>query len=652
MKKIFYLLKEKKISNYIGLCVLIVLNLFLMYCYFFMGKSIKSEEVASVNVKKLAYVMNVGQTETVIANNTGSNNDVLWSSSDKEVVDVSNCKGNTCEIIGKKIGETTITVKLSDDNYDTFIVKISEAEILYFYEHINFKGDSSYDSDKKSSPSSNIDETYKKIGAYYCKNVNCSYKSLGKYHALIYDDALYEFEYSSGEYSIVSDKLNDFDSYSIIDSETSVLGYQVSTKDTNNIESKIYLNKLGDFLADKYSDSIINYEFQNKEILILTDFNYDKTYFVNSSNGNIIREYNFYSYGVLKYQIDNKVIYGLSTDFFSEQVLIDENYNLIADGTNFYVCRKYNNQLYLIKNSGDDKYYIYSSNGTMEEKSNIKKIFDMYDKYIVVVNENNKIALIDYQANNVVEFDDWKDEYSYIFLSSGLKNYNEKQEYYIVFENKNIEYGVNGHALVNYYNSDTNQKDSYLQNYTGAEGKAKPVLYLYPTKKTNVTVSLEGFSPLTTTYPKYHNLWEVTAYSNGNLYDKDGNYYYALYWEEESPRLVDFSTGFYVEKKDATKFLEEKLKLIGLNQKERNEFIMYWLPVLEKNGKNLVYFELTDELESYTHLNIKPIPDSLLRVTIHIKKVDHNPNIKEEQLKSFTRSGFTAVEWGGINYEG
>ena len=77
---------------------------------------------------------------------------------------------------------------------------------------------------------------------------------------------------------------------------------------------------------------------------------------------------------------------------------------------------------------------------------------------------------------------------------------------------------------------------------------------------------------------------------------------------------------------------------------------MYWLPILEKNGKSLVYFELTDELESYTHLNINPKPDSLLRVTIHIKKVDHYTHIKEENLTPFKRKGFTAVEWGGINY--
>ena len=113
---------------------------------------------------------------------------------------------------------------------------------------------------------------------------------------------------------------------------------------------------------------------------------------------------------------------------------------------------------------------------------------------------------------------------------------------------------------------------------------------------------------------------------------------------------MDFSEGFYVERDEAIDFLESKLNYIGFNEKERNEFIMYWLPVLEKNGKSLVYFELTEERESYNKLIISPKPDSMLRVVIHIKKVDKKVDIKKESLTKFRRSGFTAVEWGGTTY--
>ena len=75
---------------------------------------------------------------------------------------------------------------------------------------------------------------------------------------------------------------------------------------------------------------------------------------------------------------------------------------------------------------------------------------------------------------------------------------------------------------------------------------------------------------------------------------------------------------------------------------------MYWLPILEKNEKNLVYFELTEEREAYNKLNINPTPDSLLRVAIHVKKVDKKVKIKEQELTTFERVVFTAVEWGGV----
>ena len=48
--------------------------------------------------------------------------------------------------------------------------------------------------------------------------------------------------------------------------------------------------------------------------------------------------------------------------------------------------------------------------------------------------------------------------------------------------------------------------------------------------------------------------------------------------------------------------------------------------------------------------NIYPKVDSLLRVTIHIKKVDGFVSIKEQVLPKFNRVGFSAVEWGGVTY--
>lgn len=175
----------------------------------------------------------------------------------------------------------------------------------------------------------------------------------------------------------------------------------------------------------------------------------------------------------------------------------------------------------------------------------------------------------------------------------------------------------------------------------------KPILYLYPEKTMNVSVKIKHSDRISTSYPKYNNGWNVVAHPNGDLYDQNNNYYYALYWDELKPIDVDFTEGFYVTKENAINFLEEKLTIIGLNNRERNEFIMYWLPKLEQNEKSLVYFELTEERQMNNELIINPKPDSLLRINMHIKKVDKEVEIKEQTLKTFERKGFVAVEWGG-----
>ena len=57
----------------------------------------------------------------------------------------------------------------------------------------------------------------------------------------------------------------------------------------------------------------------------------------------------------------------------------------------------------------------------------------------------------------------------------------------------------------------------------------KPVLYLYPETEMNVEVKFSKTELLTTTYPKYIDSWNVKVLPNGDMYDQNGKYYYALY---------------------------------------------------------------------------------------------------------------------------
>ena len=294
----------------------------------------------------------------------------------------------------------------------------------------------------------------------------------------------------------------------------------------------------------------------------------------------------------------------------------------------------------------DSVYKLYKVVNKKLEEVDLSNLFDSTYKVRSVLNgaafivSDDKYYLVDLKNNDKKEFDQVlptdKIDLEY--------DYDNKNVY--VFQRDEDDYEKGCFEYI--YTPAT--KELEFKDKMGCGGIAKPVLYLYPKEKTDVTVSFAHSNLLTTTYPKFVNEWKVTANPNGDLYDKDGKYYYGLYWEETLVHPVSFDEGFYVTKDDAIKFLEEKLSYIGLNDRERNEFIMYWLPILEKNGKSLVYFELTEERESVNKINITPKPDSLLRIVMHVKKVDSKVNIKEEKLTKFNRKGFAAVEWGGHVY--
>ncbi len=179
----------------------------------------------------------------------------------------------------------------------------------------------------------------------------------------------------------------------------------------------------------------------------------------------------------------------------------------------------------------------------------------------------------------------------------------------------------------------------------------KPVIYLYPTKEEVIDVNLEYKGEITVTYPEYKDGWKVKARPDGTLKNLEDNKEYSyLFWEGISDLNYDISEGFVVKKEETADFLQEKLAYMGLTPKEYNEFIVYWLPILQENKYNLISFA-GEEYNQYAKLNISPKPDSILRVMMLYKPLDKPIEIKEQKLEEFNRKGFTVVEWGGTKLE-
>ena len=185
-----------------------------------------------------------------------------------------------------------------------------------------------------------------------------------------------------------------------------------------------------------------------------------------------------------------------------------------------------------------------------------------------------------------------------------------------------------------------------FRNNAGNMRSEKPVIYLYPEQEQEVSVRLDYDGKLTCTYPAYDDGWNVTAAQDGTITDESGQEYNYLYWEGDSNQEYDFSEGFCVAGENTAEFLEDALVRLGLTRREANEFIVYWLPRMEQNEYNLISFQ-SEAYTDHARLSIQPEPDTVIRVFMAYKPLDHYQEIPEQSLSAPERSGFTVVEWGG-----
>jgi len=178
----------------------------------------------------------------------------------------------------------------------------------------------------------------------------------------------------------------------------------------------------------------------------------------------------------------------------------------------------------------------------------------------------------------------------------------------------------------------------------------KPVIYLYPEEETEVSVQLNLNGKLICTYPSYGNGWIVTAAPDGTLSDVKGMTYNYLYWEGKLDTQYDLSQGFCVKGTDTAAFLETALAKLGLTRREANEFIVFWLPFMERNPYNIISFQ-TDAYTDAAQLQVSPQPDTVIRVFMAWRASENYTELPQQELTAPPRKGFTVVEWGGATIQ-
>ena len=308
-------------------------------------------------------------------------------------------------------------------------------------------------------------------------------------------------------------------------------------------------------------------------------------------------------------------------------------------------------------------YFIFSNK--YKEFSPDIKIISSYDEYLSYINKNANDDNID----KIDKLDNYDfNKYNYVALRVRIDtcteevkkiHSNEDDTTLNVYFDINRKCGLCAYSYITeYFEVNKNVSDvKAFYKYVSKEKCPsntidKPMIYIYPEDDMDLTVRLVNEDVLSYTYPKYDKKWNLHVSKDGNIYDyKTNRNYYALYWEGISNDNLEMKEGFVVKGSDTVSFLEEKLELLGLNEREINEFIVYWINKIEDNNYNYIYFKTTDEINNYMPLEFSKDPDTLIRVVVDIKPLKKEIKVKPQELKSVKRSGFTIVEWGASYHD-
>lgn len=175
-----------------------------------------------------------------------------------------------------------------------------------------------------------------------------------------------------------------------------------------------------------------------------------------------------------------------------------------------------------------------------------------------------------------------------------------------------------------------------------------PNLYLYPEAERDVTVKL-GFPAgglITESEPPYGGGWHVRVTPEGVI---NGRFGY-LFYEALVSVPMDYESGWLLNGDDLEGELRALLERLGFVGREIDDFLDYWVPLLEGSPYYAVY---PQEAESMITLEIAPAPGSVLRALLFIRPLQRPLSIAAPPTSDpFVRDGFTAVEWGVVGWCG
>ncbi len=172
----------------------------------------------------------------------------------------------------------------------------------------------------------------------------------------------------------------------------------------------------------------------------------------------------------------------------------------------------------------------------------------------------------------------------------------------------------------------------------------KPAVYLYPREDSAINVTLVINGKLTKTEPEYGGGWQVFATKEGII---DGKYDY-LFWEANLNKLDLPDEGWVVGYADLEGWFDTNLPKLGLNEKEKAQFMEYWLEKLPKAKYYEIKLLSGEFMKQNMDLIVSPKPDTVIRLNFQFKPLSEKIELSAPEIETPKRAGFTVVEWGGI----
>ncbi|MFA7301532.1 MAG: hypothetical protein WC069_04435 [Candidatus Shapirobacteria bacterium] len=176
----------------------------------------------------------------------------------------------------------------------------------------------------------------------------------------------------------------------------------------------------------------------------------------------------------------------------------------------------------------------------------------------------------------------------------------------------------------------------------------KPVVYLYPTTDTTVTVQVGA--NVTKSEPQYpKNGWTVLAHPNGQL-DYQNFTYPNLFWEGTGYGLYPSlgNKGFVIPQSKLISTINYQLRQQGLNDQESKDFMEFWASKLPTTPYTKLTWLTTSEMNILAPLSVSPKPQTTIRVFLDFQGLEKPEILTPQKLSAPVRNGFTLVEWGGL----